>query len=77
MGRLVETVRDEHKQETLAQKAETLALIESLTARIAAGEHISEAMLAAVGQLTERKPREVRVLRDDSGRAVGYQEVTA
>jgi hypothetical protein len=77
MTTLVETVKDEHRQQTLAQTAETLAMIESLTARIAAGEQISEAMLAAVGQLTERKPRALRVLRDENGRTTGYEEVSA
>lgn len=71
---LVETVKDEHRQQTLAQKAETLAMIESLTARIAAGEQISEAMLAAVGQLTERKPRRIEVERDEHGRPTAYLE---
>jgi hypothetical protein len=74
---LVETLTARHARETEAQKEEKLALIDSLTAQIAAGKEISATMVAAIAQLTERKPRSLTVIRDDDGRAVGYEEVTA
>jgi hypothetical protein len=73
MAQMVEDAREEHRQETVAQKRDTLALVESMTSRIASAEKISEAMLTAMGQLTERKSRSVTVIRDADGRPASYE----
>jgi hypothetical protein len=64
---LVESVRQENKQETLA-------LIESLTARIAAGEQVSAALVKTIGELANRKPRAITVVRGEDGRPERYEE---
>jgi len=73
---LEQAVKDarEERQQTVAQKEETLAMIESLTARIAAGEQVNEAMVAAMSQLTTKQPRTITVTRDKNGRAVAYDQ---
>jgi hypothetical protein len=58
LEQMVENVRQQSAEATLAQKSETLAMIEAMTAQIAQSS----------------KPRSIRVIRDDNGRATGYEE---